>query len=81
MQVFLWRNAKVVEPGGTITRGDCLLVTLNTFGTVERELPGAGDPLCGGYALYRRASRARRTRSIEDERFHHRSAVASPADP
>jgi len=30
-EVFLWRDARVIEPAGTVTSGPVLFVTLNTF--------------------------------------------------
>jgi hypothetical protein len=59
LQVFLWRDAKVIEPGGTVTRGDILFATLNTFGTVATNYRVLATRSAEDTALYRRASRAR----------------------
>lgn len=34
-EILLWRDARVVEPAGTVTRGSVLFVTLNSSGTVR----------------------------------------------
>ncbi len=59
LQVFLWRDAKVVEPGGTVTRGDVLYATLNTFGNVGVNYRVLATRSAEDTALYQRASRVR----------------------
>ena len=61
MLIFLWRDAKVVEPGGTITRGDVLLATLNTFGNVGVNYRALATRSAEDTALYGRAARVRET--------------------
>lgn len=61
MLIFLWRDAKVLEPGGTITRGDVLLVTLNTFGKVAVNYRALATRSAEDTALYSRAARVRET--------------------
>jgi hypothetical protein len=61
MLIFLWRDAKVVEPGGTITRGDVLLATLNTFGNIGVNYRALATRSAKDTALYGRAARVRET--------------------
>ncbi|MEK6799974.1 MAG: LPS assembly protein LptD [Planctomycetota bacterium] len=49
LQVFLWRDAEVVEVAGTVTSGPALFVTLSTFADVELDaddvaMGAGGDP-------------------------------------
>jgi hypothetical protein len=59
LQIFLWRDAKVTEPGGTITRGDVLFATLNTFGNVGVNYRVLATRSAEDTPLYRRAARVR----------------------
>ncbi len=59
LAIFLWRDAKVVEPGGTVTRGDVLLATLNSFGNVGVNYRVLATRSAEDTALYQRASRVR----------------------
>ena len=34
LDILLWRDAQIIEPGGTMTTGPALLVTLNSVGTL-----------------------------------------------
>lgn len=37
MEIVLWRNVRVIEPGGSVTSGPALFVTLNSFGKLRTE--------------------------------------------
>ncbi len=38
LEILLWRDAEIIEMGGTVTSGPALFVTLNTYGTVAAEV-------------------------------------------
>lgn len=59
LQIFLWRDAQVVEPGGTVTRGDVLFATLNTFDKVRVNCAATATRPGQNTSLYQQASRAR----------------------
>lgn len=59
LQIFLWRDAKVVEPGGTVTRGDVLFATLNTFGNVGVNYRVLATRSAEDTPLYHRGARVR----------------------
>lgn len=59
LQIFLWRDAQVIEPGGTVTRGDVLFATLNTFGKVRVNSSATALRSAEDTSLYRQAVRAR----------------------
>ncbi len=61
LQAFLRRDAQVIEPGGTVTRGNVLFATLNTFGKVHINCSATATRSAANTALYQQASRARQS--------------------
>lgn len=59
-EVFLWREARVVEPGGSISTGPVLFVTLQSFGTTSVNYDARTDEPSAESALYQRAEQVRR---------------------
>ncbi|MFQ6048531.1 MAG: hypothetical protein ACE5K7_04130, partial [Phycisphaerae bacterium] len=60
IEVFLWRDAKVVEPAGTVSTGPMLLVTLRSFGAVHLNADATSDESAEQTQLYRQAEQVRR---------------------
>ncbi|UCG33571.1 MAG: LPS assembly protein LptD [Phycisphaerales bacterium] len=58
-EVFLWRDARVVEPGGAVTTAPLLFVTLQSFGTVSANYDAKTEAPSEDSALYLRAARVR----------------------
>lgn len=58
--VFAWQDARVVEPGGSVTSGPVLLVTLQSFGSVSVSFDARTDESSAESPLYQRADRVRR---------------------
>lgn len=59
LEVFLWQDAEVHQPGGTIETGPALLVTLNTFGRLAIQAAGHARRSDEASPLYERARRVR----------------------
>jgi len=59
LEIFLWRDARLIEPGGTVTRGKVLFVTLNTFGKVRLNSSATVARSAADTKLYQQASRVR----------------------
>ncbi|HWL93650.1 MAG TPA: hypothetical protein VNT79_08945, partial [Phycisphaerae bacterium] len=59
-EVFLWQNAEVTQPTGTIETGPALLVTLRTFGKLLLNIDSTARMADVDSELYREASTARR---------------------
>ncbi len=69
LEIVLWRDARVREPAGTITRGPALYVTLNTAGGVRTSADQTTRESSADTAVYQRAERIREVmaRSAEAE--------------
>ncbi len=59
LEVFLWGDARVVEPGGTVSTGPMLLVTLRSFGRLQLNTDATSSESAEGSALYGRALQVR----------------------
>lgn len=58
-EVFLWRDAQVIEPAGTTTSGPALLVTLNSYAAPELRFDAQTMSSSADTDLYRQAVRIR----------------------
>jgi hypothetical protein len=64
VEIFLWQEAEVVQPGGTRESGPALIVTLRTFGRLILNAEGhAGAPNDDG-SVFKEATRARKLLQI-----------------
>ena len=68
LEVFLWRDAKVVESGGTVSTGPMLIVTLRSSGSLQLNADATSTAPAVDSALYRRAEQARTSAEQEAER-------------
>ena len=59
MEVFLWQDAEVRQPVGTIETGPALIITLRTFGKVIQNVDARANTSDDQSELYREALRAR----------------------
>ncbi len=59
MEVFLWQDAEVRHPGGTIETGPALLVTVASFGPVRLNVASHARQSDEGGSLYQRAAAVR----------------------
>lgn len=64
-EIYLWQDAEVVHPAGTIETGPAQLVTLRTFGRLLTHMDGHSASADADSPLYREASRARRLLEAE----------------
>lgn len=76
LTVFLHRDARVVEPAGTVTTGPSLLVTLNTTGRVELFVDARSFESSSETSLYRLAEEQRALLAEQRER-----EVTRPEEP
>lgn len=60
-EVFLWQDAEVLQPGGTVESGPALLVTLSSFGEIRLDAAGHAAQSDEASPLYERAALVRRT--------------------
>ncbi len=60
IEVFLWQNAEVTQPTGTVETGEALIVTLRTFGRLLLNIDSQSRTDDSDSELYREASAARR---------------------
>ena len=58
-EVFLWRDARVVEPGGSVSSGPLLFVTLQSFGAISVNYDARTEESSADSPLYRRAEQVR----------------------
>lgn len=58
--IFLWQNAEVIQPAGTIETGPALLITLRTFGRFALNADGHAAHSHADGALYQEALKAKR---------------------
>jgi hypothetical protein len=58
-EVVLWRDAQVIEPGGTTSSGPILYVTLNSFGKVQVSADKKAFAPSGETTVYSEAARVR----------------------
>lgn len=59
LQMILWRDARIASPGGPVTQGPVLLVTLNTSGTLKTHADEISFRASEDSALYERGRRIR----------------------
>jgi hypothetical protein len=59
MEIFLWKDAEVRQPGGTLESGPALIVTLNSFGAMRMNISGHVSESDEQSILYQRASAVR----------------------
>lgn len=64
LQMFLYRDAQVTEPGGSVTRGDVLFATLNTFGKVRVNCTATATRSAEDTPLYKQADRVRHSSQV-----------------
>jgi len=67
-EIMLWRDARVVESAGTVTRGPALFVTLNTSGRIRTSADLTSDHPAGDVTTFARAENVRRTMAQRNER-------------
>jgi len=60
IEVFLWQDAEVVQPAGTVESGPALMVTLRTFGKLVLNADGHASESAEETELFREALKARR---------------------
>ncbi|GAG47109.1 unnamed protein product, partial [marine sediment metagenome] len=60
VQVLLWRDAEVVENGGTVTSGPALFVTLNTFGEITTNVDDLAFQSSADTQVYREGNAIRK---------------------
>ncbi|OQY98322.1 MAG: hypothetical protein B6D36_17720, partial [Planctomycetes bacterium UTPLA1] len=60
IEVFLWQDAEVVQPAGTVESGPALMVTLRTFGKLVLNADGHASESAEDTELFREALKARR---------------------
>ena len=60
IQVFLWQNAEIIQPAGTVESGPALMVTLRTFGKLVLNADGHAYESAADTDLHREAEKARR---------------------
>jgi hypothetical protein len=60
IEVFLWQDAQVVQPGGTVESGPALLVTMRTFGKLVINADAHAAQSDADGELFKEATRARR---------------------
>ncbi|MCK6456248.1 MAG: LPS assembly protein LptD [Phycisphaerae bacterium] len=58
-EVFLWNDAEVVQPAGTVETGPALFVTLNSFGDLRLNATGRAEQSDESSPLYQRARTVR----------------------
>jgi len=58
MEVFLWQDAAILQPGGTIERGPALIVTLRSFGSLLLNVDSHAAVSDADSDLYREATKA-----------------------
>lgn len=63
-QIFLWQDAEIIQPAGTVDSGPALLVTLRTFGKLSLNADAHSAQSDSDGELYKEASRARRLLSV-----------------
>lgn len=63
-QIFLWQDAEIVQPAGTVETGPALLVTLRTFGRLALNADAHAARSDADGELYKEASRARRLLNV-----------------
>lgn len=59
VNVFLWQDARIVQPSGALESGPALLVTLRTFGKLALNADGHAGQADARSALYKEALKAR----------------------
>jgi len=59
-ELFLWRDARIVEPAGTATTGPVLFATLSSFGKVTISADRKTRESSGETPIYAEAARVRR---------------------
>ena len=59
-EVLLWREARVVEPGGSVSTGPVLFVTLQSFGRTSVNYDARTDESSADSTLYQQAEQVRR---------------------
>jgi len=87
MEILLWRDAHIREPGGTVTGGPALYVTLNTTGEIKTQADDVAFQSSIGNRVYQEGARLRqealpRIEATQDEyvlmRIVDASQVAKP---
>lgn len=59
VQLFLWQDAEIIQPAGTVETGPALFVTLRTFGKLLLNADGRADESDADADFYSEASRVR----------------------
>ncbi len=60
LQILLWREASIKEPGGTFTSGPVLFVTLNTFGPIRLSVDELATQSPTASSVFREGDRIRK---------------------
>lgn len=64
VQVFLWQDAEILQPAGTVESGPALMVTLRTFGKLVLNADGHAFESAEDSDLFQEATKARRLTTI-----------------
>ncbi|MEE8386130.1 MAG: hypothetical protein V3S01_09450, partial [Dehalococcoidia bacterium] len=59
LELFLWQDARIIQPAGTVESAPALLVTLRSFGRLVLNTDGHAPAADGDSSLYAEALRAR----------------------
>ncbi|MEK6644664.1 MAG: LPS assembly protein LptD [Planctomycetota bacterium] len=64
IDIFLWQDAEIVQPAGTVERGPALIVTVRTFGKLVLNADGHAPNSDADSELFKEATKARRLLTI-----------------
>ncbi len=81
MDVFLWQNAEIQEPGGTVTSGPVFLVTVQTFGAVKLSADATSKESQAGSPLYIQAVETRQLIEAREAALQQVAPDALPPRP
>ncbi|MFQ5462183.1 MAG: LPS assembly protein LptD, partial [Phycisphaerae bacterium] len=63
LEILLWRDAEIIEPGGTVTTGPALFVTLNTFSDIQLNADDITHESSADQSVYQKGNAIRKALS------------------
>lgn len=64
IDIFLWQDAEIIQPAGTVERGPALIVTVRTFGRLVMNADGHAPNSDAEGELFKEATKARRLLTV-----------------